>query len=344
VGRHPFGALQVGFPDGSRPLGFVFGVQAQDDPRRLCPICTLGAGIEEPQMVFVVRGKRIGGWRYIGDHGITLCHIGASQIDEERFTAQSGKFNRFCTGPSRKKPPGSLRAGCVAWRSSVALAAIGTGPDEAAGLGAFGADEVGEDRRVEARVVELDREVVAALGRALRPPRAYPHLLDIDAVARRVFVGPAHGNDADVLGTETEGKDIAQVLAVANALEGTDGSHVVSPWLSEPATIAVSMAIKRPQAVDDAPVRAGAQRRMAGERLSCLREEWAKPRGRKSQRRHCGKAIEAQPSCGQIASSMRTASSRARRPLGRRRGTHGATQEPAPQSEKTETLAYGKAS
>ena len=80
VGRHPFGALQVAFPDGSRPLGFLFGVHAQDDPRRLCPICTLGAGIEEPQIcdqvVFVVRGKRIGGRRYIGDHGITLCHIG----------------------------------------------------------------------------------------------------------------------------------------------------------------------------------------------------------------------------------------------------------------------------
>jgi hypothetical protein len=60
VGRHPFGALQVAFPDGSRPLGFVFGVYAQDDPRRLCPICTLGAGIEEPQIcdqvVFVVKG------------------------------------------------------------------------------------------------------------------------------------------------------------------------------------------------------------------------------------------------------------------------------------------------
>jgi hypothetical protein len=43
------GALQVAFPDGPRPLGFLFGVHAKDDPRRLCPICTLGAGIEEPQ-------------------------------------------------------------------------------------------------------------------------------------------------------------------------------------------------------------------------------------------------------------------------------------------------------
>src|SRR5258707_4920902 len=33
------------------------------------------------------------------------------------------------------------------------------------------------------------------------------------------------------------------------------------------------------------------------------REEWAKPRGRMSDRRHCGKAIEALPSCGQIEPS-----------------------------------------
>jgi hypothetical protein len=90
-----------------------------------------------------------------------------------------------------------------------------------------------------------------------------------------------------------------------------------SPWLSEPATIAVSMAIKRPQEIDDAPVRAGAQRRMAGQRLSCLREEWAKPRGRKSQRRHCGKAIEAQPFLWPGRVIDETASSRARRPAGK---------------------------
>jgi hypothetical protein len=58
VGRHPFGALQVAFPDGSRPLGFLCGVQSQDDSGCLRPICTLGAGIEEPQIcdqvVFVV--------------------------------------------------------------------------------------------------------------------------------------------------------------------------------------------------------------------------------------------------------------------------------------------------
>jgi hypothetical protein len=51
------------------------------------------------EWIMVVGGKRIGGRRYIGDHGITLFHMGASQMDEERFTAQSGKFNRFCIPP-----------------------------------------------------------------------------------------------------------------------------------------------------------------------------------------------------------------------------------------------------
>jgi hypothetical protein len=52
-------------------------------------------------------------------------------------------------------------------------------------------------------------------------------------------------------------------------------------------------------------------------RLSCLREEWAKPRGRKSWRRHCGKAIEAQPSLWPDRVIDETASSRARRPAGK---------------------------
>jgi hypothetical protein len=45
---------------------------------------------------------------------------------------------------------------------------------------------------------------------------------------------------------------------------GVGDRHVISPSLSEPATIAVSMAIDRPQAIDDAPVgpeRSGGWRR-----------------------------------------------------------------------------------
>src|SRR5713226_4297726 len=50
-----------------------------------------------------------------------------------------------------------------------------------------------------------------------------------------------------------------------------------SPWLFEPATIAASMAIGRPQAIDDAPLGAGAQRRMAAERLSWLARNGRSP-------------------------------------------------------------------
>jgi hypothetical protein len=118
---------------------------------------------------------------------------------------------------------------------------------------------------------------------------------------------------------------------------------VVSPWLSEPATTAVSMAINTPQAIDDAPVRAGAQRRMAGRRLSCLREEWAKPRGRKSRRRHCGKAIEAQPSLWPDRVIDETAAVACQTACREKPCVRGTAQEPATQSEKTETV-YGKAS
>jgi len=80
--------------------------------------------------------------------------------------------------------------------------------------------------------------------------------------AWRVVAGPVGlRNDADAFGLDAEGDDLALEL-VAGLLEGTDGCHVVSPWLFEPATIAASMAIGRPQAIDDAPLGAGAQRRM----------------------------------------------------------------------------------
>jgi hypothetical protein len=54
--------------------------------------------------------------------------------------------------PARIAPGGRCR-----WRSSVALAAIGTGPDEAAGLGAFVMDEVGVGRRARTRAATTSR-------------------------------------------------------------------------------------------------------------------------------------------------------------------------------------------
>src|SRR6266849_187630 len=128
-----------------------------------------------------------------------------------------------------KIPPGLLRAG--RWRRyrSVAVGPAAAGPDEAEGLAAFVIEEVGVDRRVEARIVELDREVIAALVGALRPGGADLRAAAKDPVARCVVAGPAGlRNDADASGLDAQGDDLALKL-VAGLLEGTDVRHVVSP-------------------------------------------------------------------------------------------------------------------
>src|SRR5580658_5002434 len=72
----------------------------------------------------------------------------------------------------------------------------------------------------------------------------------------------------------------------------------------EPATIATSMAIDRPGAIDAALIRAGAQRRTAERRLvCCATNASAAGRGKKSATAVAGKAIEAKPSSGQIKPS-----------------------------------------
>src|SRR4030095_5419524 len=99
------------------------------------------------------------------------------------------------------------------------------------------------------------REVVPALVRLLRPSCPDLGTADKDPVAGSVVIGPIGlGHDADALGLDAQGHDVALVL-VAGLLEGTDVSHVTSPLLFEPATIAASMAICRPEAIDDAPAR-----------------------------------------------------------------------------------------
>src|SRR5579864_8668349 len=93
----------------------------------------------------------------------------------------------------------------------------------------------------------------------------------------------------------------------------------------EPATTAASMAICRPEAIDDAPARrAGAQRRMAAVRLCWLARNgragvparhvaWGGPPGEESlTTAGCGQVIEAQPSVGQIKPPERPRRSRAK--------------------------------
>src|SRR5258708_22750342 len=65
-------------------------------------------------------------------------------------------------------PPGLLRAGRCCRRRSIAVGPAAARPDQAEGLAAFVIEEIGVDRRGEARIVELDREVIAALAGALR--------------------------------------------------------------------------------------------------------------------------------------------------------------------------------
>src|SRR5262252_1839431 len=190
----------------------------------------------------------------------------------------SARYSTAYSSLSVRKPrPDCSGRGDVAGGRSVAVVLAAAGPDQAEGLAAFVIEEVGVDRRGEARIVELDREVIAALVGALRPRGADLCAADKDPVAWRVVAGPVGlRNDADPFGLHAEGDDLALEL-VAGLLEGTDGCHVVSPWLFEPATIAASMAIDRPQAIDAAPLGAGATRRMAAAGLSWLARNGRSP-------------------------------------------------------------------
>ena len=143
-------------------------------------------------------------------------------------------------------------------------------------------DEVGVDRSGEARIVELDREVVAAFVGALRPGGPDLGAADKDPMAGGIVVRPVGlGDDADALALQAQGDDLALEF-VAGLLEGADVCHVTSPWLFEPATIAASMAICRPKAIDDAPILGRSAAEDGGAKTFLAREEWAKPRGRKS--------------------------------------------------------------
>src|SRR5712692_2501232 len=249
----------------------------------------------------------------------------------------------------RETPPGLLRAGRCCRCRSVAVGPAAARPDQAEGLAALVIEEVGVDRRGEARIVELDREVIAALVGALRPGGADLRSADEDPVAWCIVAHPVGlRNDADAFGLDAQGDDLALEL-VAGLLEGTDGCHVVSPWLFEPATIAASMAIVRPQAIDDAP--AGPKRSGGWRRRDFLGSrgmgEPGSPRAWSAGWRAQGKKVSPPPlrqgdrglpSCGPITPSRgragRVPDSLARR----RRGGHGLRKRPGSMGEGTETL------
>jgi hypothetical protein len=111
----------------------------------------------------LTRGK-IGGTAMSSTRPVPPRYAGKSEERKRGVRGAPGS----AANPARIAPGGRCR-----WRCSVAVAATGAGPDEAEGLAALVVEEVGVDRRVEARVVELDREVVAALLGALRPRGTY---------------------------------------------------------------------------------------------------------------------------------------------------------------------------
>src|SRR5262249_42953335 len=116
------------------------------------------------------------------------------------------------------------------------------------------------------------------------------------------------------------------------------------PWLFEPATIAASMAIDRPQAIADAPLGAGAQRRMAAEGLS-----WLARNGPRRGPRACGVASPGEESLAAAIAARRSRLAvlwldhAIKRPRGsraphsrsrRRHGGHGSVQEPGLQGRR----------
>src|ERR1700704_7063694 len=103
------------------------------------------------------------------------------------------------------------RSGAFArWPGSVAVGLAAAGPDEGVALGVFVVEEVGVDRSVEARIVQFDREIIAAFGGALRPGGPDLGATDVDPVTRSVVAGPVClGDDADAPGLEAQGDDLA---------------------------------------------------------------------------------------------------------------------------------------
>ena len=112
----------------------------------------------------------------------------------------------------------------------LAFAATRARPDEAVSVTFLIVEEIGEDGSIEARVIELEAQVVATLVGALGPGGADVGPADEDPMAGSVVSGCAgFGDDADAAGLNAEGDDFAGELVVGGLLEGADGSHGGSP-------------------------------------------------------------------------------------------------------------------
>src|SRR5262249_1724208 len=150
--------------------------------------------------------------------------------------------------PGMRKPariaPGGRSRRC----RSVAVGPAAARPDQAEGLATFVIEKVGVDRRGEARIVELNRAVIAALARALRRGRTDLGTAARDPVGWRAVAGPVGlRSGGGAFGLAAEADDLGRDL-VPGLREGTEGWRVRSPWLGEPASIPAWMRCARPQA------------------------------------------------------------------------------------------------
>src|SRR5579859_7407983 len=98
-----------------------------------------------------------------------------------------------------RRTPRTERSGGASWRvRSVAILTAASRPDQVVRLAVLCIEQVGVDGGVEARIVELDGEVVAALVGAFGPDGPDLGPANEDPVRGRAVVGPVgFGDDAD---------------------------------------------------------------------------------------------------------------------------------------------------
>ena len=215
------------------------------------------------------------------------------------------------------------------------------GPDEGEGLAVGVVEQVGVDRSGEARVVELDRKIVAAFIGALRPGGSDLGAADKDPMAGGVVVGPVGlGDDAHALRLDAQGSNLALEF-LAGFLEGADVRHVISPWCSSPRPSRPRWrsAGRRRSTMHPSSGRSAAKD--GGGETFLSREEWAKPRGRKSIHSRCGTgdrgAAVLWPDQAMRGHVVRALGS----PEEKRR-INGPHKRPGFVGEGKETLAYGR--
>src|SRR6202011_5192222 len=115
-------------------------------------------------------------------------------------------------GPDSEAPPGGP-GGALGGVGLLAVLLAAARPDQGVALAIRIIEQVGEDRCGEARIVELEGEIVPALVRLLRPGGPDLGAPDEHPVAGSAVVGPIGlGHDADTLGLHTQGHDVALVL------------------------------------------------------------------------------------------------------------------------------------